>query len=41
MKLDPNDHTILGTQGKQIMYISKKDLNQQLERSHILSSLLY
>ena len=41
MKLDPDDHTILGTQGNQIMYISKKDLNQQLERSHILSSLLY
>ena len=35
------DHTVIGEQGDELLYISKRQLQEQIERSQLLSTLLY
>ena len=36
-----NDHAIVGEQEDELLYISKRQLNEQIQRSQLLSTLLY
>ena len=35
------DHTVIGEQGDELLYISKRQLKEQIDRSQLLSTLLY
>ena len=42
IKQEPGeDHTVIGEQGDELLYISKRQLKEQIERSQLLSTLLY
>ena len=35
------DHTVVGEEGEELLYISKRQLKEQIKRSQLLSTLLY